>query len=94
MGDVRCEECRGSGIVVEMMMSEFPVPIMCVRCSSTGCPRRGGVMDHEGARWQREAMLSDESAERVADVLVALDGDDYLIVARAALSAALGMEET
>ena len=36
MGDVRCEECRGRGIVVEMMMSEFPVPITCVHCSGTG----------------------------------------------------------
>lgn len=52
--------------------------------------RFGGFM--AGARWQREALLSDETEERVADVLVALDGDDYLMVARAALAAALGIE--
>lgn len=42
MGDVRCEECRGSGIVVEMMMSEFPVPITCNACSGTGRIEQGG----------------------------------------------------
>ena len=47
----------------------------------------------EGARWQREALLSDEAAERVADVLEALDGDDFITVARAALAAALGKGE-
>ena len=31
-----CPECRGSGTVVEMMMSEFPVPITCNACSGTG----------------------------------------------------------
>lgn len=47
----------------------------------------------EGARWQREALLADEAAERVADVLEALDGDDFITVARAALAAALGEGE-
>ena len=45
---------------------------------------------HDGARWQREALLSDETVERVADILEALDGDDYLTVARAALTVAIG----
>ena len=44
----------------------------------------------DGARWQREALLSDEAVERVADILEALDGDDYLTVARVALTAAIG----
>ena len=48
---------------------------------------------HAGARWQREALLSDETEDRVADVLVALDGDDYLMVARAALTAAIEGDE-
>ena len=43
-----------------------------------------------GAHWQREALLSDEAVERVADILEALDGDDYLTVARVALTAAIG----
>ena len=45
---------------------------------------------HEGARWQRGALLSDEAIERAADILEALDGDDYLTVARVALTAAIG----
>ena len=43
-----------------------------------------------GARWQREALLTPEVVERVADILEALDGDDYLTVARAALTVAIG----
>lgn len=46
-----------------------------------------------GARWQREALLDGEAVERVADILEALDGDDYLTVARAALAAATGEDE-
>ena len=59
------------------------------------CPM--GFEDQEaftiGARWQREALLSDEAVERVADILEALDGDDYLTVARAALTVAIGGDD-
>lgn len=40
-----------------------------------------------------EKLLSDEAVEQAADILEALDGDDYLTVARAALTAALGEDE-
>ena len=45
-----------------------------------------------GVEWAdaREALLSDEAIERAADILEALDGDDYLTVARVALAAAIG----
>ena len=45
-----------------------------------------------GVEWAdaREALLSDEAIERAADILEALDGDDYLTVARVALTAAIG----
>ena len=48
---------------------------------------------HAGAHRQREALLSDEAVERVADILEALDGDDYLTVARVALTAAIGDDD-
>ena len=48
---------------------------------------------HDGARWMREALLSGESVERAADILEALDGDDYLTVARAVLTAAIGDDD-
>lgn len=48
---------------------------------------------HAGARWQREALLSGEAVERAADILEALDGDDYLTVARAVLTAAIGDDD-
>ena len=44
----------------------------------------------EVVRVVREALLSDEAIERAADILEALDGDDYLTVARVALTAAIG----
>lgn len=45
----------------------------------------------KGRKW--EALLDGEAVERVADILEALDGDDYLTVARAALAAATGEDE-
>ena len=41
----------------------------------------------------REDLLSGEAIERAADILEALDGDDYLTVARAALTAATGGDD-
>ena len=64
---------------------------------------------HAGARWQREALLSDESVERAAQSLFYGDIDpdldvtwatahegvraEYLEVARAALTAAIGGDD-
>ena len=48
---------------------------------------------HAGSHWQRQALLSGEAVERVADILEALDGDDYLTVARVALTAAIGGDD-
>ena len=40
-----------------------------------------------------EKLTSDETVGRVADILEALDGDDYLTVARVALTAAIGGDD-
>ena len=48
---------------------------------------------HAGAHWHRATLLSDEAVERAADILEALDGDDYLTVARVALTAATGGDD-
>ena len=60
---------------------------------------------HEGARWQREALLSEESVERAMlgihashdrgdwDEELPVVQDEYLDMARAALAAALGEAE-
>ena len=60
---------------------------------------------HDGARWQREALLSDESIERAAlgihashdrdewDVELPVVQDEYRDMARAALTAAMGEDE-
>ena len=60
---------------------------------------------HEGARWQREALLSEESVERAMlgihashdrgdwDEELPVVQDEYLDMARAALAAALGEDE-
>ena len=47
----------------------------------------------EMALLQRKLLLSDEAVERAADILEALDGDDYLTVARAVLTAAIGGDD-
>ena len=61
---------------------------------------------HDGARWQREALLSDEAVERAAlgihashdrgdwDEELPVVQDEYLDMARAALAAALGEDES
>ena len=61
---------------------------------------------HEGARWMREALLSEESIERAAlgihashdrgdwDEELPVVQDEYLDMARAALAAALGEDES
>lgn len=64
-----------------------------IRHYSDWCPDGIQEAHRRGARWQREALLSDEAVERVADILEALDGDDYLTVARAALTAAIGDDD-
>ena len=61
-----------------------------IRHYSDWCPDGIQEAHRRGARWQREALLSDEAIERAADILEALDGDDYLTVARVALTAAIG----
>ena len=60
---------------------------------------------HDGARWQREALLSDEAVERAAlgihashdrgdwDEELPVVQDEYLDMARAALTAALGVDD-
>lgn len=60
---------------------------------------------HEGARWQREALLSEESVERAMlgihashdrgdwDEELPVVQDEYLDMARAALTAALGVDD-
>ena len=60
---------------------------------------------HDGARWQREALLPEESIERAAlgihashdrgdwDEELPVVQDEYLDMARAALAAALGEDE-
>ena len=55
------------------------------------CPHAGVGKACAPCRW-RFALLSDETVERAADILEALDGDDYLTVARAALTVAIGDE--
>ena len=64
-----------------------------IRHYSDWCPDGIQEAHRRGARWQREALLSDETVERVADILEALDGDDYLTVARAVLTAAIGDDD-
>ena len=61
---------------------------------------------HDGARWMREALLSEESIERAAlgihashdrgdwDEELPVVQDEYLDMARAALTAALGEDES
>ena len=61
---------------------------------------------HDGARWMREALLSEESIERAAlgihashdrgdwDEELPVVQDEYLDMARAALAAALGEDES
>ena len=54
-----------------------------------GATALGHRMVKEGARWQREQILSDDVIERVADVLERMDGMDLEDQARAALTAAI-----
>ena len=71
-------------------------------------PEDVGYGFRQGAAWQREALLSDETVERVARVLCAAAGENpdsnelwneeppwlyYTDEARAALAAALGEDE-
>ena len=61
---------------------------------------------HDGARWMREALLSEESSERAAlgihashdrgdsDEELPVVHDEYIDMARAALAAALGEDES
>ena len=61
---------------------------------------------HDGARWQREALLSEESIERAAlgihashdrgdwDEELPVVQDEYRDMARAALTAAIGEDES
>lgn len=57
----------------------------------------GYRMIREGARWQREALLSDEAVDRVAAVLADMNGEPRTgrferTMARVALAAAMGDE--
>ena len=77
-----------------------------IRYYSDWCPDGIQEAHRRGARWQRQALLSDDAVERAAlgihashdrgdwDEELPVVQDEYLDMARAALAAALGEDES